>query len=139
MRYYEILEYMTKSGQEITFKYDDDSEGDNNRGWQIYKIDAFVNGEHAGYLKIENIPRERFERWYPTVLNYISMIGGHSVLPLDKKHLHYKDLNDEELKKTVKSLSYHSRKYDDLWRTGENIPGHREELLAIIEEIIKKD
>ncbi len=140
MRFYEILEYMTKQGQEITFKYDDDSEGDDNRGWQIYRIDAFVNGEHAGYLKISNIPRERFERYYPTVLNYMAMIGGRTgVLPFDKRDAHYRDLDNEELRIAVRNLSYRNRKYNELWATGEGIPDSREGILAIIEDIIKND
>ena len=139
MRWHEILEYKTKAGEEIAIEYFEDVEGDNNRGWQIDKIEASVDGDYAGYIKVSYIPRERFERYYPTVLNFMSQIGGHSVLPSDKRDKHYKELSEEELIKTAKNLAYHSRKYYKIWNRGEGLPETREEAISIIEDIIKNE
>lgn len=139
MRYNEILEYTTRSGEDIAFKYKEDVEGDDNRGWVVHQINAYVKGEHAGYLKISYITKDRFVKHYPTILNYLTTITGNIILPFDKKSAHYKDLNDSDLKSTVKALTRHSRsrKYHDMWNTGKGIPESRKELLFIIEDIIK--
>lgn len=137
MRYKEILEYKTKSGQDITFKYLEDVEGDNNRGWIIHQINAFVDNIPAGYISISYVSKERFKRYYPTVLNYMSHIGGWQALPYGKHNLHYKELSDDDLKETIRNISYRIRKYHDFWNTGEGIPNSREEMIFIIEDIIK--
>jgi len=139
MRAYEILEYQTRSGEEIDFKYKEDVEGDNNRGWMVDQIDAYVKGDYAGYITISYIPKERFIKYYPTILNYMSMIGGSHPLPLDKKDAHYKDLNDDELKRTIQRVSHRSRKYHDYWNDENNIPENRAEMLNILEDIIKNE
>ena len=102
MRYHEILEYETKKKQQITFKVETDIEGDKNRGWKIDKLTAYVDSKEVGYIKIENIPKERYERYYPTIINYISQISGTHILPIDKKHLHWTELETEELREAVK-------------------------------------
>lgn len=103
MRYHEILEYETKKKQEITFKVETDIEGDKNRGFKLDQLTAYVDGKEVGYIKIENIPKERYEWYYPTIINYISQIGGTPILPSEKRHLHWKELETEELRDAVKN------------------------------------
>ena len=61
--------YETKSGQPITFKvYEKDPK---DRGtmpaWVVHRVEAYVGGQEAGYLKISYIPKERWDKWFPTV------------------------------------------------------------------------
>ena len=141
MKSREILEYSTKGGDEITTKRHEDVEGDNNRGWRVDKIAAYVDGDYAGYIKISYIPKERFIKYYPTVLNYMSQIGGSGgVLPRGKNNWHYRELSDEELKNTVQNLSGQT-KYHSIWNSGgkEGMPSSRDELIYIINDIIKNE
>lgn len=102
MRYSEILlEYKTKDGREITFDIIEDEEGDNNRGWQVDKITAYVNGEQAGYLKITYIPKERFLTYYPSIFNWAAQINGNSILPYEKRHLPWQKLDAEEKRRLL--------------------------------------
>ncbi len=103
MRYHEIQEYETKKKQEIIFKVKEDIEGDKNRGFKLDQLTAYVDGKEVGYIKIENIPKERYERYYPTIVNYVSQIGGTPILPHEKRHLHWKELETEELRNSVKT------------------------------------
>lgn len=145
MKISEILEATTKYGDEITFKRIEDSEGDNNRGWQVDRLDAYVNGKRVGHLKMSYIPKERYERYYPTILNFISSISGHVILPYKKTHLHYSELSDDELRETIRN-GYHifdrRRLEYDYSSNSYSINGvqlndmTRPQLLAHVEEII---
>lgn len=136
MKIHELLEYKTKSGKDITFEYHEDFEGDKNRGWQVDKIDAYVDGEYAGYIKLSYIPKERFKRYYPSVLNFMTQIGGGHILPYKKGDVDYKTLSDEELTKVLKNLIHKSRRYRSIWDDKE-IPNERKEIIAAIDDIIK--
>lgn len=60
----------------LTFKVIQDSEGDNNRGWRVDKLEAFLNGSPVGYLKMSYIPEERFNREYPSILSWLGKMQG---------------------------------------------------------------
>lgn len=60
----------------LTFKITEDSEGDENRGWRVDKLEALIDGDVVGYLKMSWIPKERFEREYPDLLQYLAKING---------------------------------------------------------------
>ena len=139
MRWYEIFEYKTKSGDEITIKVKENIDGDHNRGWIMDKFSAYVNGEYAGYLRVSYIPLERFKKHYPTILSFMTKIVGSSILPAGKGSKDYHDLDIKDLQETVKNLSYHSSKYHGFWDGLKPIPDSREELIAIIDDIIKKE
>lgn len=62
--------------ENLTFKMNVDSEGDENRGWRVDKLEAFINNEPVGYLKMSWIPRERFEREFPDILQYLGKMHG---------------------------------------------------------------
>lgn len=93
-------EIATKGGREITFNRIEDSEGDKNRGWQVDKLIALIDDKEAGYIKMSYIPKNRFERYYPTVFNFLSQIHGYSPLPYKKQTLHFSKLSQSELAET---------------------------------------
>lgn len=68
-------DYTTKDGEEITFKYREDIEGE-NRGFQVNMLEAFVGGKNVGYLKIGYIPRKKFNKFYPNIFYYLGHIKG---------------------------------------------------------------
>ena len=110
MRYSDVLlEYKTKDERNITFEIIEAEEGDNNRGWQIDKISAFVDGKPAGHLKLGYIPRERFKRYYPSIFNWMHQMQGKSFLPREKKTQHWKTYTIDEKRDLIKSLSGFSR------------------------------
>src|SRR5271170_8072163 len=61
MRVRELLEALNPN---VTFEYQDDIEGDKNRGWQVDQVKAFLDGKQVGYLKMSYIPQERFDAYY---------------------------------------------------------------------------
>ena len=75
MRLFEF-EYKTKSGKDITFTVSEDDEGDDNRGWIAHRIDAFIDGKPAGYIRTTYVDSERFKEWYPSLLHFMAHIQG---------------------------------------------------------------
>ena len=100
-------EYTTKHGEQITFKISQDIEGDDNRGWIVHQIDAYVKQNHAGYLKISYIPKDRFDNWYPSIYNYLNQILGLPIAPkFEDRSIHYTQYNDKDLLKFYKNISF---------------------------------
>lgn len=109
----------TKSGLPITFTTVPDSEKE-NRGWQVDKITAFVDGVEAGYLKISYIPQANLARFYPSILNYMTQIQGSSLMPYEKKRLPWQDLTLEEKRSLIARLRWerlHRENLEELART----------------------
>lgn len=96
--------YKTKDNRKVEFVIKEDSEGDENRGWIVHKIDAFVESVNVGYIKISYIPKERFKEHYPTIFSYESKIQGRSTLPFKYESVHYKNLSLDNLRYMVKKL-----------------------------------
>jgi len=71
-----IFEDLKSKPDGITYKITPDSEGDKNRGWRVDKLEAFINGEQVGYINMSWIPKERFNREFPTILDYLGKIKG---------------------------------------------------------------
>lgn len=71
-----IKEILTKSGNEVMFVRNYDSEGGKNRGWICHKLSAMMNGKEVGYLKIVYIPSERFKIYYGHLFDYLRNIKG---------------------------------------------------------------
>ena len=63
---------------DIQFHYEENI-GEENRGWVVDKLSAFIDGEEVGYLKIEYIPAAKWEKWYKSPLDYMVHIHGWSV------------------------------------------------------------
>jgi GNAT superfamily N-acetyltransferase len=110
-----IARSRTKDGAAITFEYFNDIEGDNNRGWQVDQIKAFVDGQEVGYLKLSYIPRERFNRYYPSIFNWLSQMEGKHILPFNKQHLDpFKHLDAGEIKRALHNALYYYVKLEGL-------------------------
>ena len=104
-RFLQAAGYETKDHEPIEFKVTPDNEGDNNRGWQVDKVEAFLGGKPVGYLNMSYIPVERFKRYYPSILEYLGEINGIGAFT---KYSKYKDLSD--LRTRVRALlDYHDR------------------------------
>jgi GNAT superfamily N-acetyltransferase len=141
MRWHELKEYQTKEGQDITVTRIEDQEGDNNRGWRVDTVEAFVDGQNAGYLKLAYIPHERFASRYPSILAYADQIAGHHLFPYEKNRTDFSidNLNDDDLKSLVKRSSWIFQSIDlsygehaDAWAAIT-----RDELLDKVDEITK--
>lgn len=66
-------DYHTSDGEPIEFELHDPDPTDKagiNMGYEIIRIDAYVKGNHAGYLKISHIPVHWWETNYPTAFHY---------------------------------------------------------------------
>ena len=71
--------YETKDGTPITFKvYDKDPNDNVVAPWVLHKIEAYVGGQLAGYLKISYIPHTVFDKEIPTVWDYKYKLSGWS-------------------------------------------------------------
>lgn len=105
-------EFHTKDNQPIEFKVYEQSprKGDDlGRGWIVHLIEAYVDGEKAGYIAISYIPKERFVKEYPSVVQYIDKITGTSLYPGREYgyKLHWSDHFDElPLSAQVRALSH---------------------------------
>ncbi len=67
----------------VKFNYIEDLEGDENRGWQVDKIEAYLNDKLVGYIKVSWIPRQRFDQHYKTIAQYVSKVAGSVFLPYE--------------------------------------------------------
>ena len=94
-----------KINPNVHFKYHEDSEGDDNRGWQVDKITAFIDDTEVGYLKLAYIPRKRFEKWYPSILNYVDQIVGTHILPHEYRGMLWTQIPTDVLRKSVYNLA----------------------------------
>lgn len=98
MRLQDVLE---AKNPHVQFKRIEDSEGDDNRGWQVDKLEAILDGENVGYLKMAYIPKERLKEWYPTMLSYISQMKGSHVLPYGYEKKQIKDIPADLLRQCL--------------------------------------
>jgi hypothetical protein len=105
-----IKKYKIDDDRVLTLSYTSDSEGDENRGWQVDQVDAYVNDDHAGYLKMSYIPEERFIRHYPTILHFVDKIKGSSILSLKENKnpnpIPIEEYSIEELKRVAKNVLF---------------------------------
>jgi hypothetical protein len=113
MKIADILEYKTRHGKKIEFKKTLDSESE-NRGYIVHRLDAFVGGIHAGYLKISYIPAELFTKFNPTIFHWMANFAGKTTLiPYDKELTHYTEFDRKE---KIRLLQYWSGSYSDINR-----------------------
>jgi len=130
MKVSDILEHKTRQGKEIKFKKTLDSE-DENRGFVVHQLDAFVDGVHAGYLKISYIPSELFKKYNPTIFNWMANFSGKTtIVPFGKEAEHYTNFTREE---KTRLLKYWSGSISDLNRDFSEYSD--EELTKIIQEL----
>lgn len=103
MRVHDIIS--EKINTSVRFEYDEDSEGDDNRGWQVDKIEAYIGDQNVGYLKLAYIPAERFKKWYPSILNYIQQISGNIIFPQEYRGTHWTKIPIDVLRKYVYNIA----------------------------------
>ncbi len=75
MLLHDLFELKTKSGSEVIMSYDENTERV-NRGWVVDKVTATVDGELAGYIKVSYIPTEEFNKFYPNIFAWKSIVEG---------------------------------------------------------------
>lgn len=103
MRVHDIIS--EKINPDVRFEYHEDSEGDNNRGWQVDRIDAYLGDQKVGYLKLAYIPKGRFKKWYPSILNYIQQISGKIIFPQEYRATHWTKIPIDVLRKYVYNMA----------------------------------
>lgn len=129
----DIIEAEAKDGREIVFQRVEDSEGDDNRGFQVDRIVASIDGEEVGYLKLMYIPKERFGRYYGSIFNYLTQIGGKACLPYDNPTVDYRKLDEKQLRRLI---MYSTR--GGIFREREVESKSREELLMLAKDLEKQ-
>lgn len=68
-----VARYLSRSGAEITFREQEETSAhDAERGWVLYRVIVSVDGVDAGYMKISYIPRENWDRLYPTLAHFVN-------------------------------------------------------------------
>ena len=95
------VEDVKKTDPSLSFKYEEDVEGDENRGWRVDKIDAYEGDKLVGYCKIVYIPHDRFVKWYPSFFNYLYHIKGHALLPYEYRDKPLNEIPIDELRKNL--------------------------------------
>lgn len=70
---------------DLRFEYFEAIDGGHSPGYKTDQVVAFLKNKEVGYLKISDMPRERFDRYYPGILNYLRQVKGHRVLPFNYK------------------------------------------------------
>lgn len=103
MRVRDIITEMINT--DVRFKYLDDIEGDNNRGWCVDEVKAYLGDEKVGYLKIAYIPAERFKEWNPSILSFIQQVNGTIIFPHEYKKLNWKKVPINVLRNSVYNMA----------------------------------
>ncbi len=126
MRVQDIL--TEKINTDVRFEYSEDIQGDDNRGWQVDEVKAYLGGDEVGYLKIAYIPAERFKKWYPSILNYIQQIDGNSIFPYKYRGLDWKKIPVDVLQQSVYSMAQAAHvgwdESNRLQQEAKDAPGH---------------
>ena len=81
------LSFSTKGGKEITFNFIFDSEGHKNNGslpWIVHKLEAYVDGNLAGFMTTSYIPEERWNNIientpFDPIIVFADLFGGASL------------------------------------------------------------
>jgi len=138
--------YYTKDGDKIELRYQDDSEGDENRGWTVDKITAYIDGIEVGYLKLSYIPNKRFHDHYPNIFAWLQKISGNYLISRDfvgfgserrgGEEFEYEKYSEEHKRKFVEILAFVFR----LGREGTYVKQFKtdRELLQAIRDIEEK-
>lgn len=91
------IDLMTKDGRPIEMFYNTNVEVP-NRGYECDEIIAYVNGEKAGYLKVQNIPARNLAIFYPSgPISHAYHILGERILPYDMEETKPIDIKTADL------------------------------------------
>ncbi len=99
-------ETTTKHGQQIRLERHPDTEGDDNRGWQVDEVRAYVGDTQVGYLKMSYIPLERYKRYYPSIFNYLDQIAGWSGIMGKDRAADWRTFDEVRLKALIKNVEW---------------------------------
>lgn len=72
-------EWRTKDGRIIAMEFhpmDPEDTRGVNKGYVVRRVNAYVEGVHAGYLKISYVPKERVPECYPTPWHWLTALKG---------------------------------------------------------------
>lgn len=75
------MDYFTKDGRPITFDVHPFAEDSDPRGYVVHHIYAIVDGKRAGYIKLSYIPKDRWDKAFPTVWHFRRRQLGHGDIP----------------------------------------------------------
>jgi hypothetical protein len=70
--------WQTKDGRDIEFRFHEQDPTDAKgleKGYVVRRVDAYVAGLHAGYLKMSYVPAERVPEVFPTVWHWFRFRG----------------------------------------------------------------
>lgn len=81
-----------------------------NRGWQVDCVEAIANNTVIGYIKVSYIPKENYQRFYATALDYQILINGWCVGSDRSKSIKHQIDN----KKAIKSLVWYAWSNNDI-------------------------
>lgn len=76
------MSWRTRNGRPIEFGFQENDPEDErgvNKGYVVRRVDAYVDGIHAGYLKISYVPSKRVPECYPSVWHWLEAIKGWSL------------------------------------------------------------
>lgn len=94
----------TKDGEVMTFEFIHDAERE-NRGFVIDRLNAYIDDEMVGYLKVEYVGSDRFQDFYPSgIINYLTLIEGSIILPYESKKADLKKAHPELLNAVARNL-----------------------------------
>lgn len=124
MKLHRILveKYTTKSGGEITFKRIEDAERqkDPHSAWVVDRIDAYLDGEKVGYLKISYVPDKNWHKYFPNIFAFEDRLSGQAIFVpkemfpgTDRYHetptkdtYDYTTYNEEQLRNLLKRVVF---------------------------------
>ncbi len=140
-----LREFLTEEpNPNLILKYVKDVEGNENRGWIVHRIRAYKDGKVVGYLKLSYIPKDRFDDHYPGILNYLTQIGGKSVLPYDMKTVPWEEIPADKLGEHIyhmamaAHMSWNEANY--LSKLGEGNPERIKQIVMGLEKkLLKQD
>lgn len=117
----------------ITFKIQENVSPE-NRGWVDDRVVAYSDGMEVGYIKTSYIPLANFQKFYPTIFNWMDQIAGHCIFDSDKEHYHWRELNNIGKRQLIKNLwSRANHEMGCLQTLSEQAPDY--ELNGIISEL----
>lgn len=81
-----------------------------NRGWVVNKIDAFQNKNIVGHIKIAYIPKDNYNKYYASPVDYMCRIGGWGSYRYNDQSVkeYYND------RKILKSITWHAWTDNDI-------------------------
>lgn len=73
------MRYRTKGGETIEMRHcrqDPNDRTGHDAGYVIRRVDAFIEGNHVGYLKIAYVPSNRLSEVFPTLWHWVRRTQG---------------------------------------------------------------